>query len=311
MGVDITMEKLPVYCAFFRADSAHPTPDGSLQLWANLDAWLDALGPRIAEAQIRSGEDYQICGLPAGEYRLGIYGSPKSPQYGDGYRRLNVVVGQRHVEVGSVNVAGLQDLSGTVTVKDARPGDPIPEGIRVALALRHRLMAPKDTLGGPVEKDGSFHLKGVYPDSYGFSVSNLPPGHYILKADQDGRDLRTTEVRTDGGKVQIELAADGPAVSGRVLKGDREPVPMPDATVFLIPSRTDQVRTAQTDQSGTYRFSSGVEPGEYRLVAVQDLPDSQRRDGRLASLFLSRATDSITLRTRDNKVIELKVVEAQ
>lgn len=118
-------------------------------------------------------------------------------------------------------------------------------------------------------------------------------------------------MRTDGGKIQIELAADGPAVSGRVLKGDREPVPMPDATVFLIPNRTDQVRTAQTDQSGTYRFSSGVEPGEYRLVAVQDLPDSQRRDGGLASLFLSRATDSITLRTRDNKVIDLKVVEAQ
>jgi hypothetical protein len=311
MGVDITMEKLPVYCAFFRADSALPNPDGSLQLWVDFFAWLDALGPQIAQSHVRQDEDYQICGLPAGEYRLGVYGFAKSPVNGVGYGRLSVVVGQRHVEVGSVNVAGFQDLRGMVTVKDARPEAPIPEGIRVALALSHRRMAPKDTLGGPVEKDGSFHLKGVYPDSYGFSVSNLPDGHFILKADQDGRDLRTTEVRTDGGKIQIELAADGPAVSGRVLKGDREPVPVPDATVFLIPSRTDQVRTAQTDQSGTYRFSSGVEPDEYKLVAVQDLPDSQRRDGRLASRFLSRATDSITLRTRDNKVIDLKVVEAQ
>lgn len=169
---------------------------------------------------------------------------------------------------------------------------------------------PRDRLSGTVEKDGSFAISTVYPGWYGFRLHNLPQGHYIVKADQEGRDLRSMDVRAGGGRVEVDLASDGPFLSGRALSNDREPRPVSEATVFLIPKGGIGVQIAQTDQAGAYSFPAGVEPGEYKLVAVADLAETQRWDVNQASRFLSRAA-KLTLGPREQKTVDLKVIEGR
>ncbi|HWR51216.1 MAG TPA: carboxypeptidase-like regulatory domain-containing protein, partial [Bryobacteraceae bacterium] len=120
-------------------------------------------------------------------------------------------------------------------------------------------------------------------------------------------DEKTVGVRPGAGEVRIELSSDGPTLGGRVLNDDDQPVP--DATVFLRRQGGGQAFAAQCDQSGAYSFSSGVAPGEYKVVAVRNLPESQRWNGGAAARLLSGATD-VKLGARERKLADLRVREA-
>jgi len=288
-GVDISMEKEPVYCIYFRPMAAIPTSDEDFRLGTSLTEWLGTRGPLASGGSVRPGEDAQICGVPEGEYRLNLFGYIRQKMKGLGSGIATAVVDKRHVDIGAVEVLGFQRLTGRVTVRGARPDEPVPAGIRIVLDLWNRTLLPSDSLQGKVERDGAFNIVQVYQDTYGLKVENLPRGHYILKAQQDGQDIHTNGMRSGGGPVQIELASDGPVLSGKVLTEGDEPKPIPEATVFLVPSRGEDIRIAQSDQSGAYSFDTAVEPGEYKVVAVRDLMESERRDGRVAARYLTLA----------------------
>ena len=200
------------------------------------------------------------------------------------------------------------DLNGTVRVENRRDSDPEQGGIRIALALRGRGLHPEDTLVGTVRPDGTFQLPKVYPDGYGLRLENLPPGHYLVRASQGGRDVLTAEVRPDAGVLTVDLGADGPVLSGRVLRAEGEEVPVPECTVFLIPRSGGPTVRVQTDQSGAFIFVSGVGPGDYRLVAVAGLPETERVDPASGLKFVSRATD-VSLLARERKTVQLKAAE--
>lgn len=128
-----------------------------------------------------------------------------------------------------------------------------------------------------------------------------------INGGRDGLTGHHARTRTNGVSIHFELASNSPVLSGRVIAEDRRPVS--ESTVFLVPHGGDEVRIAQTDQSGAYSFASGIEPGDYKLVAVPDLPESQRRDGKLAARFLSRAAD-VKLRPQETKVADITLRDA-
>lgn len=305
-GVDITIEKEPVFCIYFKPGSALLQADAGMLSEALLDEWLETRGPRVGGGSIPLGQDTQICGVPEGEYRLGLLGYTKSPSKGLGYVQARVLVSKRHTEAGPVDLLGFESLTGAVAIRGARPGDPLPEGIRLILPFRNRSLLPSDTFAGKVAPDGTINLAKVYQDTYGLSFENLPMGHYVVKSTQNGRDTALEGVRPGAGPLQIELAADGPILTGKVLTAGNEPHPVSEATVFLTAKDGTAIRIAQSDQSGMYTFDSAVAPGDYRIVAVPDLPDSQRRDPTIAQRFLANAVD-LKLDAGERKSLDLKL----
>jgi hypothetical protein len=139
-----------------------------------------------------------------------------------------------------------------VTVKEGRQGDPFPARVRVRNVAREMFSPFTDTRLALVAPDGTFVLKQVFMGDYGIRADGLPARYYL-----------DSSAWPSGGHVQITLGADGGVVTGRVLTAGGAAVP--DASVVLALKDSDQLLTTHSDQTGAYRFTSGVRSGEYRL----------------------------------------------
>jgi protocatechuate 3,4-dioxygenase beta subunit len=144
------------------------------------------------------------------------------------------------------------------------------------------------------DKQGLFILNDVDRREYRVGIGWLPKDLYIKDARLDGGDVLNTTRRFDNsGKLEILLSSDGGRVAGTVTKKDLQLAP--GAQVFLVPSedrgRDDLLKTVAADQNGRFTFS-GVAPGNYRLLAVEDFepnahlaPDAFKPFEREASLI--------------------------
>ncbi len=285
---DIVMEKEPVYCIFFQP-AAPMAPSGiSTQLAVTLVEWVGARGPSLAGGGSLPSDDrdIQICGVPEGEYQLGLAAFTRQPMKGVGYGTQTVTVPPRNLDLGPVEASGLASLKGKIRLRGGGTEAPIPEGIRISLELLNRGLLPSDVLEGLVNPDGTFELSNVYADRYGLKLENLPKGFYVSKAMQAGQDILTAGLRPGDQPLDIELASDGPSISGRVLSTNNTPQPLADVPVLLLSDKNEVVQSGSSDQSGVYRFASGIAPGNYRLSAVPELaeptywtPEMSRQNG--------------------------------
>ncbi|MGJ5815166.1 carboxypeptidase regulatory-like domain-containing protein [Paludibaculum fermentans] len=293
LGVDVEMEKVPVHCVFVRPSGPAMDAGEPVQVGLGLNLWLGARGPGVGSGQVTPGSDWQICGVPSGEYMLDLVGYVKRNFRGVGFGQAMVRVGKQHEDAGEVQVLGFQSLKGRVTVRGEKKGQPLPPGIRLVLQLRQRDLLFSDTLQGLVAADGAFDLARVYPGTYGLRLENLPAGHYVTRMEQGGLDIRQAGARPDSGPVTIELGADGPSLTGLVSL-DEKGTPAAEASVFLVAARDGRVLAAQSDEGGRYTFENDLEPGEYKLVAVAGLPEAQRT-GEQAALRVLAGAVSIRL----------------
>lgn len=307
-GIDLALERLPMRCVGLKIDGAVADPSKPSAAYLTMREWVGIAGPTAAEGALSAGEDYEICGLAAGEYRIQVSTYTKSPIKGIGYGGAVALVGKQDVDLGTVVILPARDLRGTVSVKDHRPGDPVPPGMQIRLLLRGRGLMASDTLNGAVQSSGSFAMDHVYVDDYGLRVDGLSEGYYVISASQEGRSVIDGGLRPGNGDLQITLGVDGGAVRGRVLAENAEVVP--DATVFLIPKGGGTPMVAQSDQNGAYQFASGVPVGEYRLVALSGLYEQERRDPDAVAKFSSKGID-VSFGSQASRNIDLKVQSAR
>jgi hypothetical protein len=214
-----------------------------------------------------------------------------------------VQVNRENVDLGSLDPFVPEDIHGRVTVKDAAPGSIIPPGVRVRIVAWEMQSRFTDTRPGLIQPDGAFTLSQVFPGDYGIRVDALPPGYYLIEASQ-GQSVMERALRPGNGDVQITLGNDGPVVAGRVLTDDGAAVP--DASVLLVPEGTGVHLTAQSDQTGAYRFTSRISPGEYRLVAVSDLSEWKRQDAATAATLAANGVE-LQLGPRESRSVDLKI----
>jgi hypothetical protein len=142
---------------------------------------------------------------------------------------------------------------------------------------------PSSVFSNPVAADGQFRIDGVIDGDYEFSLSlpaPVPAGlenAYVKSIHVNNSDALNNPIRIDGTQtvtgmvVVVGLAGGG--VEGRVVTGPERAVDR--ATVVLLPQgpppfRADRYRTMTTDKSGQFQFR-GVPPGEYRLLAWEDV----------------------------------------
>jgi protocatechuate 3,4-dioxygenase beta subunit len=182
---------------------------------------------------------------------------------------------------GTVSVEGgsLEEMN-----KGMSPPRQVVEGIPAAALGPNVRLIPTQGVGvntpsSAVETNGSFSLTGAAPGVYYIALNGIPDGYYVKSMTFSGQDItRTTlDFSGGGGKLDITLAKGLGEISGMVT--DSQGRPLTGVNVSLWPEAPTQanatggVRTATTDQSGAYKFTSTI-PGEYRLAAFEELPDA-------------------------------------
>lgn len=303
-NINIVMDKEPSYCIFFRPSVLPFKSDQPAQLSAMLIEWAGAKGPKAGGGTVLPDRDAQICGVPAGEYMLGLAAYSGRPMKGLGFGSMTFVVSGRHIDLGPLEAVGQLDLKGKVTQSAATIKPTLPEGIRISLSLLNRDLLPSDVLQGKVRSDGSFELSNVYQDTYGLTVENLPEGYYVASARQGGLDVREAGVKPGSMPVEIEVATGGPSLDGRVLSPGKDPKPVPQAVVVLLSDQDNIVQSTQSDQDGKYSFLAGLPPGEYRVVALSDAAEPSFWTPQMSAQYDSRIL-KVRLLPFDRKTMDL------
>jgi protocatechuate 3,4-dioxygenase beta subunit len=317
-SLDIVIDKRPSQCVTFRAGSGFASSDKPDRPSTRviIGPWF---GPRVIhwgrelDKAVRGSEVTRVCGLPAGDYRLELATDYSRADIQDGDYRAHLVgylsvpftVKNEELDLGSLDVPGSTRMNGTVKVKDALPGASLPEGLQVRLVSTESPLFGLDDGGiGNVRANGAFELPKVFVTDYGVRISGLPAGYYIVDAMQQGRSVRNGGFQLGGGDLQIVLSMEGATISGRVTAPDG--APMADAAVVLSREDGDRPMVVRTDQSGAYRFLTGLAPGKYKLMASASLMEGQEEDAG-ALLREAAAGGRIELSARESKIIDLKI----
>jgi hypothetical protein len=142
--------------------------------------------------------------------------------------------------------------------------------------------------------NGTFRLTNVPLDRYHVNVSELPSGAYIKSVLYNGDDVTVSsmDVSASGGTLEIVLSAKAGEIGGVVQ--DSQGKALPDVVVSAWPANVpkgegdDHAAVTTTDQSGMFRFGN-LAPGEYRVLAWEDVEDGLARHRPFCALFNSTA----------------------
>lgn len=247
---------------------------------------------------------FEIKGVAPGSYVL-------SAMAMDGVTNLGVAM---PVEVADKHISGLVvapiaggELSGTLRVEGREPGSVKDLQVMVEPQEIFSALPPK----GAVDDQGKFTVKGVPPDRYVVHVTGGASAELLymkslrynsIEVGEDGIDLSGGVT----GTIDIVMSEKGGQVDGTVAGEDGNPVP--GALVVMIPEsrRFSRYKEMTTDQHGAFSFK-GVTPGDYKILAWEDVDPGAYQDPEFIKPFLGGA-ESASLRESDHKAVSLKVI---
>jgi hypothetical protein len=246
---------------------------------------LDAGTPSVQNVlpiNARPNGEFEIRNIRPGSYDLIPYylepaiAQPTAPP------ARRTLFSRNPIDVRSADVTGLTlsvapglELTGEVVATGASAQQIKRESVR--LSLRTLSNMPPTLSTGAIVPDpmGRFSMSGVPPDRYAFNVSGLPDGVFVADIRQAAASVFDTGFLVDGNAnpVQVVLDAGGSQVTGLVVNAERMPVP--GATVVLVPpaarrENTLLYRNAQSDESGRFTLRS-VPPGSYTIYAWESV----------------------------------------
>jgi len=219
-----------------------------------------------------------------------------------------VRVSNSHVDGLVLTVAPGNDILGIVKVEDATGPVDVPN---LSVALRPAL--PIAMGGAPRIKVGSdltFTLKSLVPMHYAVSVLGAPDNCFVKsirfggeEAPEEGIDV------TSGGEMVIVLSATAGEVDGAVV--DKEGKVVAGAIVALIPKDgpTTAIQSRVADEYGAVTFK-GLKPGEYRLIAWEDIPPGAFLDPEFRKQFEGRG-ESVKLDASAKRAIQVTAIPAE
>jgi len=256
-------------------------------------------------ARVSADGSFEIAGITPGSYTLRAGDPTGMKPLGAG---LPVEVADRSIENLILEIQANPELAGVLRVE----GDekPVLKGARIMLEAAAGMsgMPPNTT----VNEDGTFTLKNLSPESYFVRVLNGPANCYVSAARVDDRRMEDQgiELGTPGsGKLEIVLRAGGAQVEGVVNGADDKP--LGGVTVALIPNSKSYLlyQASLTDQKGAFSFK-GVTPGDYKILAWEEVEPNAFQDPEFVKPFESRA-ENLSLKENDRKAMTIKAVARQ
>jgi hypothetical protein len=242
---------------------------------------------------------FEIRGVHPGSYIL--HTQPNGPNQGNMAFQTIEVTGN-HIDGIVLAASPGTDIPGSVKLEDATAPIEMPN---LNINLR-----PTFPLGGaPRAKaaaDLKFTLKNVAPMRYIISVSGVPETCYVKSIRYGGLDMPADGIdMLSSAPIEIVLSATAGQITGAVVDKDSKPVP--NATVALFaPDGT--IRGNGTDETGTFTFRA-LKPGDYRVMAFEDIPSGAYQDPVFIKPFEGRA-EKVKIEPSGKQAIQVKVVSA-
>jgi hypothetical protein len=144
--------------------------------------------------------------------------------------------------------------------------------------------------------------------SYRVNVQGLPTGAYLIAGKFGNVDALGEPLQVDqSGSLALQVGFS----PGQVAVGVADSVgqPFSGAITVLIPSvrnRTDLYRTVTSDQSGQVVFT-GVAPGDYKVIAWEDVPQGAYLNADFVAPYEDRA-QSIHVDRASSTAAQVKVI---
>ncbi len=216
----------------------------------------------------------------------------------------------QHVNVGSSHVDGIvlqlaagAEIQGTVKV----------EGSNTPVALQNMNVALRSTVpsgGAPrvrVAEDATFALSGVSPLPYTVAVSGVPENCYVKSIRYGGQEVPESGTSmASGGVMEIVLSATAGSVSATVADSNGNPTQ--NVTVALYPKAgpITAAKSSTTNESGGVTFK-GLKPGDYQVIAWEDIPSGAYLDPLFIKPFEGRG-EAVKVGESGQATVQLKVI---
>jgi protocatechuate 3,4-dioxygenase beta subunit len=273
-GIDLRLSSTPTFHVRGRVingDSGEPYPNTLITI-APLEG-------------VRSGSAgmFDIPGVPPDKYELWTSALPTSLT---GVTKIEVE--DQDLENVTIVMRPTVTLTGKLTIDGRRPGPADPTFFAGFVTPPGRT-----GMGG-----ASFQADGT------FSIPNVGPGDYILRASGKNAYVRSArfgnadalnspvhiEADLRGQTLEITMSLNTGVLDVRVVNGKRQSVA--NIPVTVVPdasrrSRPDVYKIGLTDASGRAHIE-GIEPGDYRIFASEDIDPQTWRDQSAVRIYESK-----------------------
>jgi sarcosine oxidase gamma subunit len=165
--------------------------------------------------------------------------------------------------------------------------------------------------GGRIEiaADGRFQTQ-LDADTYAVEVQGVPQGYYLKAVKVAGREVpdNILDLTYGGAQLELVLANDSGAISGRVERSNNQAVA--NARVTVVPAsnspRRDLYKSATTGADGSF-IISGLPPGNYKVYAWEEVEQNAWMDPDFRRPFESLAA-SATIRDASGPNLTLRLI---
>jgi hypothetical protein len=227
---------------------------------------------------------------------------------------------RRFVELGGSPLENVElildrgvDVTGTVSVEN---GASLPPLLNLRISLRP---VPPSLLDGsfasPVPRTGPparFAINAVPRDIYDFTLSGLDEGYFVKVARLADIDLLENSLDLASGSVgPIEIVLSPSAANLQGTVRDVMDAAVSGATVVLVPEgarrrqRSGWYRVVTSDLNGRFAIS-GVAPGEYKLVAWENIEPGAWMDSAVLQK-IDASGERVDLDAAQSRTVALKV----
>jgi protocatechuate 3,4-dioxygenase beta subunit len=300
-GMDIRMAKAKSVRIKGRVLGAPGDQAVTVRLIAKDAGVLSMITGRSATVKKADGT-FEIVGVTPGTYTLRAGDQSGMKAMGAG---IQVQVADQPMESVVMEIAPAGELTGILTVSK---NDKLPvKGARVMLeSIEGLVMLPPNATVG---EDGTFTLKDLPPDKYLVRVMNGPPNSFLESVKFGAQEMGDRGLDLGGaapGKLEVKLNPGGAQVDG-VIRG-QDDSPISGVTVALIPDsgRYLLYQSTFTDQNGGFSFK-GVTPGEYKVLAWEDVEPNAFQDPEFVKPFMGKA-ESVSLKENDHRGVGMKAI---
>jgi beta-lactamase regulating signal transducer with metallopeptidase domain len=271
-GVTFALSRTSLHSVSFTLLNAPTTTGLPIRIETQMRRRDGVLTPITLDYDSKSKNSYVVPRLAPGSYYINVTWGPGY----DGHQpktRLDVTVSDLDVDLGTLNVAPIRNITGRVTMLGSDID--VPSGISTISILQWDY-TPGTTV--PVASDGTFSAE-LPEGHYRIRLLQLARDSYVASVQYGTREVVDTGIVVDGdppGSLKIGIASGVGNVLGAVrnVRGDL----ISSARVILLPSQnrrnnTDLIYTTLTDESGAFSISN-VPPGDYSAIALEILPSS-------------------------------------
>jgi hypothetical protein len=253
-------------------------------------------------APVSADGSFEINNVIPGSYNLIAIQEVQNGVYST---RTRLEVGPGGVQGLSLAVRPGMDVPGQIYVEGTPPANFQYNRLRVALNSQDGLPINSNA---QVDEAGKFTLPGVAAMTYRVNLQGLPSGAYLITGRFGSSDALGEPISID---QAVPLSLQIGFTPGQVSVNVTDPVgqPFPGAITVLVPvtrNRVDLYKTATSDQSGQVVFA-GVAPGDYKVIAWEDVPQGAYLNADFLQPFEDRA-QSIHVDRASSVSAQLKVI---